>query len=160
ETENKLPNTIEELKQLIEQRNLQTTLNFPISNQEEILSAIEFLKQDLALELFPDFAFKLISLLSTGWELFEEAEIDDDTPMQKNEPTQPTINTQGRYSDFRDNTSRMDSILKRNNDRISFEKIVLPDNVITNQKEIKEAIRDHYSKWSKENPPNRDYQEE
>ncbi|CAG8607066.1 2867_t:CDS:2, partial [Gigaspora rosea] len=187
---------------------------------EEIPSAIEFLKQDLALELIPDFAFKLTFLPSPGWKLFEEAEIDDDTLMQEDEPIQPTINTQGlesekestneslstivapntkshyantvtnikelkmtiwtsrnweknvqqserikfytnrRYDDFRDNTSRMlDSILKRNNDRISFEKIVLPDNVITNQKEIKEAIRNHCSKWSKENPPNPDYQE-
>ncbi|CAG8807874.1 2083_t:CDS:2, partial [Gigaspora rosea] len=69
--------------------------------------------------------------------------------------------TNRRYNDFRDNTSRMlDSILKRNNDHISFEKIVLPDNVITNQKEIKEVIRNHYSKWSKETLPNPDYQEE
>ncbi|CAG8544576.1 24401_t:CDS:2 [Gigaspora rosea] len=49
--------------------------------------------------------------------------------------------TNRRYSDFRDN-------------------MILPDNVITNQKEIKEAIRNHFSKWSKENPLNWDYQEE
>ncbi|CAG8650681.1 10357_t:CDS:2, partial [Paraglomus brasilianum] len=99
ETENKLPNTIKELKQLIEQKNLQTTLNFPISNQEKIPSAIEFLKQDLALDSIPDFAFKFTSFPSPGWELFEEAEIDDDIPMQENEPTQPTINTQGLESE-------------------------------------------------------------
>ncbi|CAG8566169.1 23105_t:CDS:2 [Gigaspora rosea] len=86
ETGDKLPNTVEELKQ-IEQRNLQTTLNFSITNQEEIPSAIDFLKQNLELEL--------TSLPSPSWELFEEAEIDIDTPMQGNEPTQPTINTQG-----------------------------------------------------------------
>ncbi|CAG8631423.1 26038_t:CDS:1, partial [Gigaspora rosea] len=99
ETENKLPNTIEELKQLIEQRNLQTTLTFPILSQEEIPLAIEFLKQDLALESIPDFAFKLTSLPSPGWELFEEAEIDVDTPMQENKLIQPTINTQGLESE-------------------------------------------------------------
>ncbi|CAG8722639.1 7542_t:CDS:1, partial [Gigaspora rosea] len=87
------------LKQLIEQKNLQTTLNFPISNQEKIPSAIEFLKQDLALDSIPDFAFKFTSFPSPGWELFEEAEIDDDIPMQENEPTQPTINTQGLESE-------------------------------------------------------------
>ncbi|CAG8820797.1 21824_t:CDS:1, partial [Gigaspora rosea] len=87
------------LKQLIEQRNLQTTLNFPISNQEEIPLAIEFLKQDLVLESIPDFAFKLTSLPSPGWELFEEAEIDDDISIQEDEPTQPTINTQGLESE-------------------------------------------------------------
>jgi len=54
----------------------------------------------------------------------------------------------------------IDSILKRNNDCISFEKIILPDNIITDQEEIKEATRNHFSKWSKENPPNQDYQKE
>ncbi|CAG8794379.1 12018_t:CDS:1, partial [Gigaspora rosea] len=37
----------------------------------------------------------LTSLSMLSWELFEEAEIDIDTPIQGNEPTQPTINTQG-----------------------------------------------------------------
>ncbi|CAG8751238.1 2769_t:CDS:2, partial [Gigaspora rosea] len=86
---------VKELKQQIEQRNLQTTLNFPITTQEEIPSAIDFLKQSLELEVIPDFAFQLTSLPSPSWELFEETEIDFDTPMQGNEPTQPTINTQG-----------------------------------------------------------------
>ncbi|CAG8800049.1 20056_t:CDS:2, partial [Gigaspora rosea] len=94
QTGDKLPNTVEELKQQIEQRNLQTTLNFPITNQKEVLSAIDFLKQNLELEAIPDFAFQLTSLSLPSWELFEEAEIDIDTPMQENEPTQPTINTQ------------------------------------------------------------------
>ncbi|CAG8796483.1 19402_t:CDS:1, partial [Gigaspora rosea] len=94
ETGDKLPNTVEELKQQIEQRNLQTTLNFSITNQEEVPSVIDFLKQNLELEAIPDFAFQLTSLPLPSWELFEEAEIDIDTPMQGNEPTQPTINTQ------------------------------------------------------------------
>ncbi|CAG8806117.1 22317_t:CDS:1, partial [Gigaspora rosea] len=94
-TGDKLPNTVEELKQQIKQRNLQTTLNFPITNQKEILSAIDFLKQNLELEVIPDFTFQLTSLLPPSWELFEKAEIDINTPIQGNKPTQPTINTQG-----------------------------------------------------------------
>src|SRR6185437_11424407 len=86
---------VEELKQQIEQRKLQTILNFPITKQEEIPSVIEFLKQNLALESIPDFAFQLTSLSSPSWELFEEAKIDVDISMQGNEPTQPIINTQG-----------------------------------------------------------------
>ena len=74
---------------------MQTTLNFPITKQEEIPSAIEFLNQNLALESIPDFAFQLTSLSSPSWELFKEAEIDVDISIQGNEPIQPTINTQG-----------------------------------------------------------------
>ena len=66
---NRLPNTVEELKQQIEQRNLQTILNFSITKQKEILSAIEFLKQNLVLESIPDFAFQLTFLLSPSWKL-------------------------------------------------------------------------------------------
>ncbi|CAG8520729.1 6594_t:CDS:2 [Gigaspora margarita] len=71
ETKDKAPNIVEELKQQIEHRNLQITLNFLITEQAEVLSAIEFLKQDLELELIPDFVFQLTSLLSPNWELFE-----------------------------------------------------------------------------------------
>ncbi|CAG8735499.1 37537_t:CDS:1, partial [Gigaspora margarita] len=37
----------------------------------EVLLAIEFLKQNLELELIPDFVFQLISLLLPNWKLFE-----------------------------------------------------------------------------------------
>ncbi|CAG8736394.1 40090_t:CDS:2 [Gigaspora margarita] len=71
ETGNKASNTVEELKQQIEYKNLQITLNFLITEQAKVPSAIEFLKQDLELELIPDFAFQLTSLPLPNWELFE-----------------------------------------------------------------------------------------
>src|ERR1043165_9612670 len=48
--------------------------------------------------------------------------------------------TNRRYTDFKDNTSRMlDSILKRRVEPVNFEKIILPDKIITDKHEIKET---------------------
>ena len=50
-----------------------------------------------------------------------------------------------RYRNMEQNTSRMiDSILKRHSDRISFEKIITPEAVITNPQEIKRAVKEHF----------------
>src|SRR6185295_13745180 len=60
-----------------------------------------------------------------------------------------------RYSDFKDNTSRMlDSILQRRAKPISYEKVITADSIITNQEEIKEAVRTHFKNWTKKNPSN------
>ncbi|CAG8830867.1 11159_t:CDS:2, partial [Gigaspora rosea] len=37
---------------------------------------------------------------------------------------------------------------QKDKDRISFEKIVIPGNVITEQQEIKETTRGHFKKWT------------
>ena len=46
----------------------------------------------------------------------------------------------------------LDSILKRRAEPVSFEKIILPDKIITDKKEIKEATQLHHKNWTKHNP--------
>ena len=66
-----------------------------------------------------------------------------------------------RYTDFKDNTSRMiNSILHQQKDRISFEKIISPDSVITEPQQIKEATRAHFQNWTKSNPTDNSLWEE
>jgi hypothetical protein len=66
-----------------------------------------------------------------------------------------------RYTDFKDNTSRMiNSILHQQKDRISFEKIILPDSVITEPQQIKEATRAHFQNWNRSNPTDNSIWEE
>ena len=66
-----------------------------------------------------------------------------------------------RYTDFKDNTSRMiNSILQRQQDRISFEKIITPDSVITEPQQIKETTRIHFQNWTKSNPTDDSHWEE
>ena len=44
------------------------------------------------------------------------------------------------------NTSRMiNSILKRNKDQVSFDKIITSDRIINNPEEIKQATKEHFN---------------
>ncbi|CAG8808668.1 1857_t:CDS:2, partial [Gigaspora margarita] len=50
------------------------------------------------------------------------------------------------------NTSfQQNPILAQHTDRVSFEKIIMEDEVITKSKAIKEVIRNHYKNWTKIN---------
>ena len=54
----------------------------------------------------------------------------------------------------------IDSILQRQAKPISYEKVIILDNIITNQKEIKEAVCIHFKNWMKNNSPNNSLWEE
>jgi len=66
-----------------------------------------------------------------------------------------------RYNDFKENTSRMiDSILKRRPDPVRTNKIILPDQVLTDRSEIKTHIRSHFMSWTRNNPPDSTHEQE
>ena len=48
----------------------------------------------------------------------------------------------------------INSILKQQKDRISFEKIICSDTVITKPQQIKKAASTHFQNWTKSNPAN------
>ena len=53
------------------------------------------------------------------------------------------------------NTSRMiNSILKHGKANISYDKLITPDKIITDPREIKQAAKDHFNNWTKSNPTN------
>ena len=66
-----------------------------------------------------------------------------------------------RQTNFTDNTTQMiDSILKRNIQPITFDNIIISDNIITNSSKIKNYVKTHFKNWTQHNPPNLDLQEE
>ena len=59
------------------------------------------------------------------------------------------------------NTSRMiNSILKHNQDQVSFDKIITSDRIINNPEEIKQATKEHFNNWTKRNPTNPNFEQE
>ena len=61
--------------------------------------------------------------------------------------------TNRRYTDFKDNTHRMiNSILKRDQDKINYDKVITADSIITDPTQIKEAVSEHFRNWTKANP--------
>jgi len=66
--------------------------------------------------------------------------------------------TNRRYNDFKDNTGRMiNSILKKEKDHISFDKIITTETIITDPNEIKTATSNHFKNWTKHNPTNEEH---
>jgi len=60
-----------------------------------------------------------------------------------------------RYNNFASNTKKMvDSILQRKKEPVEFRNIKKADQVITEPKEIKEEIKEHFEKWTRYNPTN------
>ncbi|CAG8828607.1 15284_t:CDS:1, partial [Gigaspora rosea] len=69
--------------------------------------------------------------------------------------------TERRYNDMKENTTRMiNSILNRRTDRVNWENIRIPNEVLVKEKDIKEATKQHYQNWTKRNPTNMEYWEE
>ena len=68
---------------------------------------------------------------------------------------------QRRHNDMETNTTRMiDSILNRKKAHISYDKIIAPDKIITDPKEIKQVTREHFNNWTKHNPSNPNFEQE
>ncbi|CAG8453458.1 9614_t:CDS:2 [Dentiscutata erythropus] len=66
-----------------------------------------------------------------------------------------------RCQNIDQNTTKMiDNILKRYTDKIDFQKVVTTDDIITDSRLIKQAIRQHFSKWTKANPTNDTFKED
>ena len=79
--------------------------------------------------------------------------------MEQNKRIDSFVNK--RYADFSQNTSRMiDSILQKRTEVVRTDKIILPDQIITDRNEIKQHIRSHFSLWTKHNPPLEDLKAE
>jgi len=58
-----------------------------------------------------------------------------------------------RYNNFAQNTTKMiDSVLNRRTEPVIFHNIKKDDSIITQPKQIKEEIRNHYEQWTKSNP--------
>jgi hypothetical protein len=54
----------------------------------------------------------------------------------------------------------INSILKRNQDQVSFDKIITSDKIINNPEEIKQVTREHFNNWTKHNPTNTQFEQE
>ena len=79
--------------------------------------------------------------------------------MEQNKRIESFVNK--RYLDFSQNTSRMiDSILQKKTEAVRTDKIILPDQVITDKEEIKQHVRSHFRSWTRHNPPQEDYKAE
>ena len=63
-----------------------------------------------------------------------------------------------RQNNFQTNTKRMiDSILKRKRNRVTFDNIIKADEVITDEKGIKEEVVKHFKNWTKRNPTDEEH---
>ena len=50
----------------------------------------------------------------------------------------------------------INNILKQNTDNVNFKKIISPDAIITDYREIKETTHLHFQNWTKSNPLNQE----
>ena len=52
----------------------------------------------------------------------------------------------------------INSILKHNQNQVSFDKIIISDRIINNLEEIKQATKEHFNNWTKHNPTNPNFE--
>ncbi|CAG8630001.1 2790_t:CDS:2, partial [Gigaspora margarita] len=77
-----LPNTADKINVQIKSRGLSDKWQFPIKNQTEILTAVEFLRQNFVIDTVPEFIFQVLLLPPPDWSLFGTRTTNDDTHMQ------------------------------------------------------------------------------
>ena len=76
--------------------------------------------------------------------------------MEQNKRIESFVNE--HYLEFSQNTSCMiDSILQKKTEAVRTDKIILPDQVITDKEEIKQHVQSHFSLWTRHNTPQEDY---
>src|SRR5260364_346878 len=77
--------------------------------------------------------------------------------LEHSQQKRDTINSfiERRYKNFTDNTTKMiNSVLGRYTDRVTFDNIITPTEVITQPDQIKAVTRQHFKNWTRANPPN------
>ncbi|CAG8548781.1 13137_t:CDS:2 [Gigaspora rosea] len=88
---NAFAETIEQLNEQIQLRDLQSKWVFPLDRQEEFPEAVDFLRRNFLVDTIPEFAFNITSFPPPSWDLFNEYR-DTDTHMQI---TTPQSNSDG-----------------------------------------------------------------
>ncbi|CAG8714733.1 4800_t:CDS:1, partial [Gigaspora rosea] len=78
---NVFPETVEQLNEQIQSRDLQSKWVFPLDKQEEFPEAADFLRRNFLVDTIPEFVFNITSFPPPCWDLFNEHQ-DTDTHMQ------------------------------------------------------------------------------
>ena len=78
---NVFPETVEQLNEQIQLRDLQSKWIFPLDKQEEFPEAVDFLRRNFLVDTIPEFVFNITSFPPPCWDLFNEHQ-DMDTHMQ------------------------------------------------------------------------------
>lgn len=77
--------------------------------------------------------------------------------LEHSQQKRDTINSfiERRYKNFTDNTTKIiNSVLGRHTDRVTFDNIITPTEVITQPDQIKAVTRQHFKNWTRANLPN------
>ena len=78
DTSRQIPNTNEELNKVLQLKDPDTILHFPITDQTNIANAIELLKQYFDLDNVPNFNFAVNNLPPPQWNIFDNYTTNSD----------------------------------------------------------------------------------